>query len=292
MYYLLLAIAYPLSILPLRVLYLLSDVVYILIYYVLRYRKKIAFINIQQSFPEKSTAAHKTITKQFFKSFCDHWFEVIKMLTISSKEIKKRYTGNWELLATLHAQNKNAYILLGHRFNWEWIGAAWNLNTQQQFAGMYLPVSNKAFDKLILKIRQRKGAIYIPANNMRPYLKMLTQTTHVLATVSDQSPGNLRDAYWYNFLHRPAPFISGSEKIPKLTKAVVIYAHITKLRRGYYHVNMEEIASSTQEMATGDITKIYIQKLQQDLQNQPYNWLWTHRRWKHQPGAQTIIQEL
>lgn len=292
MYYLLLTVAYAIAVLPFRLLYILSDILYLLVYYVIGYRKQLVIANLSTAFPEKTPAEIRNIARQFYKSFCDQWLETLKLLTISNKTLNKRFKGNWDVFETLHAQNKNVYALLGHRFNWEWANVACNLNSPQQFAGIYLHVRNKAFDKLMLKIRRRTGSLLIPANSLRTYLKQLQHQNHIIGFIADQSPGNMRDAVWFQFMNRPAPFINGAEKAARLANATVVYANIYKLKRGYYEVRLEVLVSDARKTTDGFITQTFVDKLSQELQAQPYNWLWTHKRWKHQPEANQTIHHL
>lgn len=292
MYYFLLAFAYLIAILPFRLLYMLSDLLCFLLYRVAGYRKGVVLDNLRTAFPEQPEAAIKNTARRFYSAFCDQWLETVKLLTMSEKELRKRFTGNWELFAGLAEQHKNVYALLGHRFNWEWANAASSLNSPQQFAGIYLPVHNKAFDRLMLKIRRRTGSMLIPADRMRSHLRLLNGQQHIIGFIADQSPGNLKDAYWYHFLNRPAPFISGSEKAAMLAGAAVVYAGIHRVKRGYYTVRLELLTDNARHMPPEWITRTYLQKLQQDIQSQPYNWLWTHKRWKHQPGAETVVRHL
>ena len=158
MYYLLLVLLYPLSLLPLRLLYVLSDAVYGLLYYVTRYRKEVVLNNLKHAFPEKTDEELKVIRKKFYKSFCDQWIETLKLLSLSKKELDRRFVGNWEVFQQLGAEGKNVYAILGHTFNWEWANVACQYHTPQQYACVYLPLSSSAFDKLMLRIRSRSGA--------------------------------------------------------------------------------------------------------------------------------------
>src|SRR5690606_3588942 len=139
----------------------------------------------------------------FYQSFFDQWLETIKLLTIAPATLKKRITGNWNILADKNYASKNIHILLGHQFNWEWGNAACQLNTEQKFAGLYLPIANKAVDKLMLTIRSRMGSILIPANKMLPYIKSLNNEPYILCFMVDQTPANLKIAEWYTFMNQP-----------------------------------------------------------------------------------------
>lgn len=268
---------------------MMSDVINFVVFTLIGYRKKVLMDNITQSFPEKSVAEHKTIISDFQRAFCDHWLETIKLLAISERKLKSRIEGNWELFEQVHESNKAIYALLGHRFNWEWGNVACQINTSSQFAGIYLPLNNKVVDRLMYKIRSRMGSMLIPANDMRPYMKTLSSEKHIIGFMADQTPSNLNVATWYQFLHQPAPFLTGPEKAAKLANAAVVYAGLYQVKRGFYKVKLELICNQARATKPGFITHQYVKHLQAEMELQPHNWLWTHRRWKRQPNKETMI---
>ncbi len=265
---------------PFWLLYRISDLCFVLIYYVWGYRKNIVLNHLTQSFPEKSTTELKQIGKQFYLSFCDQWIETLKLMSISKASLNKRIKGNWQVFEALAKANKNVYALLGHRFNWEWANVACSYNSVQQFAGIYLPLSSKIADRLMLYIRKRSGSVLIPADNMLPYLKDLKNNVHIIGFMADQTPANLKTATWFQFFNKPAPFLNTPEKAARRAKTAVVYAGIKKLKRGYYSIELTKISNDASLEEEGFITRKYVQMLHNEILQQPYNWLWTHRRWK------------
>jgi KDO2-lipid IV(A) lauroyltransferase len=280
MYYLLLIILYPLALLPLRVLYMLSDVFFFILYYLLDYRKQLVLDNLKHAFPEKSDAELKRIRRKFYRSFCDQWIETLKLLTISEKELNKRLTANWELLHELYAEGRNTYIMLGHFFNWEWGNVAMQFNNEQQFAGVYLPVSNQAFDRLMMRARTRGGGWMI-SMKAKKGMNRLESVPHIMGLIADQNPSNLKAVNWLPFMNREAPFFKGTEQMARRAKGAVVFLGIKKLKRGHYQMNMELYTKDASEAEAGDITKAYVAFMERQLNEQPENWLWTHRRWKY-----------
>lgn len=281
MYYVLLAIIYPLSILPLRILYLLSDFAFFILYYVTGYRKGVIQDNLLHAFPEKSPQEIAHIQKAFYRSFCDQWIETIKLLSISRKELNRRITGNWEVFEQLNAAGKNTYALLGHTYNWEWANVVCQYNAPQQFAGIYLPVSNQAFDRLMQKIRSRSGGWLISMKAIKTGLQQVQGTRHIIGMIADQNPSDPDVAMWLPFMHREAPFFRGPEQMARRAKGAVVFAGIQKVKRGYYRITLEKKWDDASVTETGDITRAYVAFMEQQLRAQPENWLWSHRRWKH-----------
>lgn len=107
--------------LPFGLLYLLSDVLYFLLYYVTGYRKKVVFKNLQNAFPEKTEAERLSIAKQFYRNLTDIVVETIKLAAISPEELHKRVKIlNPEVISAATNQGKIALALGGHQCNWEW----------------------------------------------------------------------------------------------------------------------------------------------------------------------------
>jgi Kdo2-lipid IVA lauroyltransferase/acyltransferase len=282
MYYLLIAILYPISLLPLWLLYGISDVGYAVIYYVLGYRKEIVRSNLEHAFPAKSAKEIERISRRFYRSFCDQWIETIKLLSMSPRTLNKRMQGNWEVLQKLGAEGKNTYLLTGHTFNWEWANAAVGINTPQAYACVYLPPSSKAFDRLMLRIRTRLGAYMISMKGLLSGFKQLAGKQYILGLAADQNPSVPDVADWLPFMNREAPFFRGPEQMPRRAKAAVVLIGIRKERRGYYRATLEKLCDDASQMEPGSILKGYVGFVERQMELQPENWLWSHRRWKHE----------
>ncbi|MBA3828134.1 MAG: lysophospholipid acyltransferase family protein [Taibaiella sp.] len=279
MYYLLLSILYPLSLLPLRLLYLLADAGYGLVV-LTGYRKQEVWENLKHAFPDKSDRELLIIMRQFYKSFCDQWVETIKLLSISKKALDKRITGNWHILQELSVANKNSYVLLGHTFNWEWASVACQYNTPQQFAGVYMPVNSTIMNRLMAKIRTRGGGWLISMKARKGFRK-LENVHYTVGLIADQNPSNMNGAIWLPFMNREAPFFRGPALLAQRANAAVVFAGIKKVKRGRYTVKLELLTPDAGNMDANDITLAYVSFMEKQLNEQPANWLWTHKRWKY-----------
>ena len=281
MYYLLFFFLYTISLLPLWLLYGISDIAFFFLYHILGYRKQIVWDNLRHAFPEKSDKELLSIRKKNYHNFCDQWIETLKLLSISKKALNKKIIANWEVFHELEKEGKNTYALLGHSFNWEWANVACAWNVQQQFAGIYLPLSNKAFDKLMLKIRSRSGALLVSMKALKKGLLTLKNKQYILAQMADQNPSVTEVATWISFMNRAAPFFKGTEQMARRAKAAVVFAGIKKIKRSYYRIELIKLTDDASKMEEGVILKKYVQLLEEQLKTQPENWMWTHRRWKH-----------
>lgn len=280
MYYILIGILYPISLLPLRLLYLLSDFAYLLIYHIAGYRRAVVMDNLMHAFPEKNDAERKRIMKRFYHSFCDQWIELIKLLSISKRELNRRVTGSWEIMKELKDEGRDVYIMLGHTFNWEWVNVSCQLNSPQQIAGVYMPTKNAAMDRLINYARTRGGGWLISMKAKKGFQR-LQGIPHGVGLIADQNPSNLNGALWLSFMHREAPFFKGPEQLAMRAKAAVVFVGIKKVKRGYYHIDVSMLTRDASTMANGEVIKSYVAFMEQQLREQPENWLWTHKRWKY-----------
>ncbi len=280
-YYLLLVFLYPLSLLPLRILYIFSDVAFLFLYYFPGYRKALIFRNMKHAFPEKSVAEIRVIMRGFYRSFADQWMETLKLLSISRKELTRRVSGNWEIFRELNEKEKNSYALLGHTFNWEWANLACQYQSQQQFAGVYLPLTNKPFDRIMRKIRTRGGGWLISMKALRAGLLQVKNVRHIIGMIADQNPSVTEVAMWLPFMNRKAPFFRGPEQMAVRAKGAVVFAGIRKVKRGYYHVALRILTEDASQMAPGEITRQYVAFMERQIILQPENWLWSHNRWKY-----------
>lgn len=281
MYYLLLFILYPFSLLPLPVLYMLGDVARVVIFHFVGYRRQVIGENLRFAFPEKTVAERNAIQKEFYRNFCDQWVETLKLISISRDVLNRRCTGNWELLNEYRAEGRNVVILLGHFFNWEWANLACAAHVQRPYAGVYLPLTNTAFDRLMQRIRTRTGALLVSMKALKGGLSQLRDQSYILALIADQNPSVPDVAYWQQFMNRPAPFFRGSAQLAMRARAAVVFAGIYKIRRGYYEVRLETFSQNAAAGTSDNLLAGYIAFLERELHRQPANWLWSHRRWKH-----------
>ncbi|MBW0163225.1 MAG: lysophospholipid acyltransferase family protein [Sediminibacterium sp. Gen4] len=286
MYTLVSGLFYLLSRLPWWLLYLIGDGIYVLLYYVFGYRKKVVAANLLIAFPEKTAAERKQIEKKFYHNFVDTFIETIKLFSVSEKELRKRFICNIEVLNDLYAGDQNVQIVSGHYFNWEYANLGVAMDSKFPFVAVYMPLSNKVFDQLIYKFRTRFGTLLVPASEFKQNFHQYARNRYALALVADQNPGNPGKAYWTNFFSKPAPFARGPEKGAKMNNTAVVYAHFYKVKRGYYQLEFELITTKPHDFADGELTKLLVKKVEDSVRKIPDNYLWSHRRWKYSDQAE------
>ena len=283
MYYIVYGIFYVLSFLPFRVLFFISDLLYFPLYYIIGYRREVVSKNLLIAFPEKSEKERTSIAKQFYHNLLDSFIEYIKLLTISEKQLKKRCSFNLALISEQAAKGKNIQLMAGHQFGMEFFNLLLSSEIKQvSFAVMYLPLSNKIFEKIIYKMRVRFGSILIGATKLRDEKQKLSGKQYALALIADQSPGNIHSAFWMNFFNRPVPFLPGAAIRAVRNNTAVIFVNSIRVKRGYYHFELSLLTENAAISTAEEGTKQYRDFVEKVIRQQPANYLWTHRRWKHE----------
>jgi KDO2-lipid IV(A) lauroyltransferase len=282
MFHLVYGLLYLISLLPFAVLYIISDIFYLFIYYVIGYRKDVVMMNLKFAFPEKTEKERTDICKRFYKNLVDTYIETIKFISISPEAIKKHFEFDGTIINKINAERKRCQAHLGHNFNWELAIIAVPLYCNSTYIDIYLPIDNKFFDRLLFKIRSRTGAVLINAHEVNKGMLPFRNVPYLISLVADQNPPNPSRAIWFNFLGRPAPFMKGAEVSAKRGNIPVVFCHITKLRRGYYKGHTSLATTNPVELPDGELTRMYVKHLEATIKEQPDMWLWSHRRWKHQ----------
>ena len=281
MYYVVYGPLYLLSLLPLRVLYLFADFAYLVIYYLLGYRKKVVRDNLQIAFPGKTATERKRIEKRFYKNFADSFLETIKAFSASNRFINEHFSGDFSVFEELYRKGaQRVQVHSGHNFNWEYANLSIPLNIPYALLTVYMPISNQWFDKIFYRMRAKTGAKLISAINIRNELLPHRNEKYALALVADQNPGDARNAFWVNFFNRPTPFVRAPENGARRGNIPVVFSYFKKERRGYYKIYFHLAEESPSTTNVGELTKRYADFLQWAIEEQPDNWLWSHRRWK------------
>ncbi|WP_274474448.1 lysophospholipid acyltransferase family protein [Mangrovimonas aestuarii] len=278
---------YPLlwiiSILPFRLLYAFSDGLFVLLYYIIGYRKKTVRANLELVFPEKSEKEIKRITIRFYHHLCDMIVEAIKSLTISEKEMKKRFTfKNVELINDLVDRDKNIALMCAHYGSWEWIFVLQSYVEVKGYA-VYKRLANKYFDRLVKRIRAKYNSYLITTKETIPTLLRARAKGDltICGFVSDQSPKANRAFHWTEFMNIKVPVHTGAEMLAKRIDMSVVFFRVKRLKRGFYETTFETLAENPKEFENYEITDMFLKKVEAQIYEAPEYYLWTHKRWKH-----------
>lgn len=216
MYYVVYGLLYTISLLPMRILYLFSDFIYFLLYSLAGYRKKVVFSNLTHAFPEKTEEERKKIAKKFYRNLADQFIETLKLFSAGNEFIRKRCDADFSVVNYLYDKGRKCQLHSEHNFNWEYANLALPLHIKHTPLTVYLPLENKIFDKIFKKIRSKNGVFLLPSPEIRKAIMPYRNTLYALILLADQSPGNPKNAYWIEFLNRPAPFLKGGESSARL----------------------------------------------------------------------------
>ncbi len=283
LYILFYPIIWLISILPFPVFYLFSDVVCFLTYRVIGYRKKTVRENLALALPHLSEKERRTIEKKFYSHMCDLFLEMIKTLSISQKEIEKRFTfSNLDVYLELEKKNKSIAVLCAHYASYEWV-ISMNYYINHKGFGIYKKIANPYFDKLVKKIRSKfkaelittKETIATIANNYNNGVLSL------YGFASDQSPKKNTAYHWAPFMGHEVPVHTGAEMLAKRFDMNIIFLRTKKIKRGYYEASFEVLSEDVKSVPNYEITDRFLQLVEQQILEAPEYYLWTHKRWKY-----------
>lgn len=280
MYYLIYGFLFLLSLLPLKILYLLSDLISYFLFRVFGYRRKIIEGNLAIAFPEKTITERKKIARKFHRNFTDSFMETIKCLSVSRSFYDKHCKTDFSIFDGLAAENISCQMHACHQFNWEWISLHWSIHIRQPLAVVYMPISSKPLDRLFYKLRTRYGAVFLPATDIKRAFIAWAKKTHCLALVADQKPGGPGSSYWLNFFNKPTPFVTGPEKNAILKKCPVVFGRAFKTGRGKYETSLTLICKDASLLKPGELTLMYRDYIEDAIRQQPEMYLWSHKRFK------------
>ncbi len=273
--------------LPLWFLYLISDLLFVVVYYGKLYRKKVVLDNLYIAFPEKTQKEREKIARAFYRNFCDFIIETVKSFHISKEEVMKRTRpiGNTLQIAETLAKNKQSIIaLVTHHFSWEWVSMACSAELETVVSPVYKQLANKEIDKLIYQMRSQFGAVPLEmkVSNKEIIKPKDISTAYIL--VADQTPAGHNAQYWTTFFGKEVPFFVGVARLAPQANLPVYFVRITKPKRGHYLYSLEPVTKppyKIDEKGTDfSILDEYSKIIEDAVRKSPENWLWTHKRWK------------
>lgn len=287
MQFLVYILAYPLlwliSILPFRIFYWFSDCVYLLVYYVIGYRRKVVRTNLALALPHLSNYERKKIEKKFYQHMCDMFLEMIKTMSISAEEMEKRFhVTNIDLILDYAKKGKSVILVASHYASYEWL---LTINPKIGFQGVavYKKLANPYFDKLIRKIRSKYNTELIPTKQAIPLMAQNQRDgkLSLYGLASDQSPKLDRIFHSSNFMGIEVPVHTGAEMLAKKYDLSVIMVKVKKVKRGYYEATFVSLADNPKDFEDFKITEMYLNEVEKQIYEAPEYYLWTHKRWKH-----------
>jgi len=289
LFYIFYGLNWVITLLPLRILFGFSTLLYFILYHIVRYRREVVFQNLRNSFPEKTEQELMIISKKFYRHMADLFIETLKLQHMKATEIKKRYKiMNPELFNKIHDEGRSIIAVFGHYGNWEYV-ISLPLNIKYKTLTVYKPLSNKLFDRYFLKIRSQYGLELIPMSRTGRTIYSYEQAgiNTLTGLVADQRPPKRGVQYWTKFLNQDTSVYMGIEKLSKKYNMVIMFFHIEKVGRGYYEVTPEIITDEPASLKSYQITEKHVELLEEEIKKRPELWMWSHRRWKHKKPSDT-----
>ncbi|NJN26243.1 MAG: lysophospholipid acyltransferase family protein [Cyclobacteriaceae bacterium] len=283
----------PLSLMPLSLLYLLSDFLFFVMFHATSYRKAVVYTNLKNSFPDKSESEILKIQKDFFVHLCDVIVESVKLFSISKDELMRRFKiTNTDVLNKYYHQGRSVILVGGHYNNWEIAAMSFNLYTKHQAIGIYTPLNNKFFDRKFGESRTRYGMEIIPKSLVpRSFVGNQSRLT-VTVFGADQSPTYSKQVHWLTFLNQETAVHSGTERFSVKYNYPVVFFRLNKVKRGYYEGVYEVLHEQPGSTGHGEITALHTRRLEEVIKENPAYWLWSHKRWKRKKTEAERQEEL
>ncbi|MDX1603313.1 MAG: lysophospholipid acyltransferase family protein [Salinimicrobium sediminis] len=273
------------SILPFKLFYAFSDLVYVIVYYVAGYRKKTVRENLKLVFPGKPDAEINQITKDFYHHMVDMFLEMVKSISIPNDELKKRFAfANIEEVHKIREMDKSILLACGHYASYEWMNALQLYGLDYRGFGVYKKIKNRFFDQMAKDIRGRYDGVLIPTTKATKTIIANEKSgiRGVYAMIADQSPKLDRAKAWTDFMGIQVPVFTGLENLSRSLDMPVIYLHVEKVKRGHYLASFKTLSYAPGKEPEYFITKRYFEELEAQIKKDPQYYLWTHKRWKHQ----------
>jgi len=277
--------------LPAPLLYLFSDFLRVIIYYIIGYRRDVVKKNLESAFPDITEMELKRITRLFYKNLVDIFLEGIWAFSITPKKLLNRYRMiNPEILEQFSLSGKSVIGVTAHYTNWEWGSMSGRLQTDYNVIVFYKTLNNRYIDKFVRQSRSKFGTTLVSINETSKTFEKCKDTKTLFLMAADQGmPKKFLDkAYWIQFLNHDTPFLHGMEKHATLNNLPVVYMDVQRVRRGYYTIELTILTTKPIELEKGALTEMYARKLESIILKKPENWLWSHNRWKH---ARQIIKK-
>lgn len=289
----LIKILYLISKMPLKILYIFSDIIFFLNYYFVGYRKKIITQNLKNSFPEKSPKEIAEIRKKFYLNFSDYLAETVKSFTMSKTETRVRMQHiNQHLFHEAKQEGKNIILLAGHVFNWEWMNALATVVPQNNCHPVYRKVNSEFWENQMKKVRSKFGNQALEANEViMNIFRSKNDGDSIYLFVADQTPHSSHVNYGLEFLNQRTPAFIGYDKLATRMDFVFLYTEMKKVKRGHYQINYSRIEPDGEKFVNNEVVKKFHKLLENTIKKRPDNYLWSHRKWKYQDSIKTFDSE-
>ena len=275
--------AFVIGIIPFIFLYKISDFIHFLLFRVFKYRSKVVEQNLNKAFPNLSLNEIKKITSGFYTNLSDVMIEGVKAFFMTRRQVRERHKlMNPEVLTPYYEAGKSVIGTPSHYGNWEWGSMSGSIQLPQSYVVFYKPLNNKWIDKFARWSRGKYDSQMVSIYDTARVFEENSAKNSIFIMAADQSPSNVDKAIWVDFLGRKTAFLHGPEYYARKYNLPVVFVDIQRVKRGFYELEFDVIADNPSEFNEGEITQLYANKLEAVIRKKPDDWLWSHRRWKHE----------
>jgi Kdo2-lipid IVA lauroyltransferase/acyltransferase len=270
-----------LSRIPWVLLYGFAAFLYYLAYYVARHRRHVILEQLKKAYPDAGDALRARIHKQFLRNYCDVLIEVLKSVSMSEADMRRRMrVTNVELARRYLDAGQSIMFVTSHLCNWEWLLQGVTLQLGYPVDAAYKPLRDAWAERLMLGVRSRFGARLVPAKELLADFLRRRSITHALGVNADQAPASTDQRYWTKFLGQDTAFYVGAEQMARATRLPMMYARVRRVRRSYYEVEFRQLWDGREVMQSNQMTERYARAYEADVLASPADWLWSYRRWR------------
>jgi len=282
---------YLLSLLPWRILYFISDFIAFVLYFIVGYRKEVVYENLNNSFPDKSKKEIRKIAHQYYRHIADIMIETICEEKMRKNYKRHIYFKNQDLLHHLYNTGKSVMLVGGHTGNWEWVGITMQALCPFNSRGIIKPLSSPFFNAYVENLRNKYSSGIIPFKQTLRAMVSSKDKQFLYMLANDQTPHRDEIRYWTNFLNQPTPVFLGTEKIAKALDMPIVFFNCYRVKRGVYEMELTPITETPKLSEEFEITQKHVALLEQAILKRPYNWLWSHRRWKYKDEYPKYLEQ-
>ncbi|MFN4259205.1 MAG: lysophospholipid acyltransferase family protein [Gemmataceae bacterium] len=263
-----------------------------LAYRVDRRHRLVAIENLRQAFPERCADDEEcqALVRAVYRHFC---LMIVEILHLP----RQVHPNNWRRFFTMRGGDvmidsmlagRPMLFVTAHFGNWEIGGYMLGLLGFTSSA-IARPLDNPYLDRYFGQFRQRNGQRILAKKGDYDQIQQVLRQGGVLATLGDQDAG--QRGLFVNFFGRPASthkaiaLLAIEHKVPLVVVAAIRTGGLLQ-----YEIVIEDVIEpedfTDRPNAVRVITERFTDALERLVRAAPEQYLWLHRRWKHQPARQ------
>jgi KDO2-lipid IV(A) lauroyltransferase len=268
---------------PLPVLYAVGTFLYVVLFYLFRWRRDQVESDIARAFPEKGPEERARILQQSYRNIADVVMEAVWGFGATAEAIAKRVAfENRDVVDAAREARQSVVLLTPHFCNWEWLLPAGGAYFGLPIDAVYQKQRVEFLDRFLRDARTRAGGVPIVREDFVYELMNRAAVPRGYALIADQTPPRDGKKHWSRFLNRDTAFFVGAEKVARFLDSPVLYVAMRRVGRGRYSVRLHPLAMPPfDEEDDTPIMERFARMLEAAVRESPADWLWLQKRWKY-----------